>query len=165
MKEINYYIKNKNLDNMQFQCIFQILTALFCLYSFIRWKSDSSDNDNDIHISYVLSCLLLIFLFPLIFILLFENFNDDYIDLELTALSTLATLLLYRKNVIAWVIWLITDFGFIVSSVLQNNNTVTLVYVVLFVLAFYGFIRNYNLALKNDNNRAFDDIEFLLNLK
>ena len=60
-------------DTMMFQCIFQILTAIFCGYSFIRWKSNSEDNDNDAHLSNIISCFLLLWLIPLISILLFEK--------------------------------------------------------------------------------------------
>ena len=152
-------------DDMMFQCIFQILTAAFCLYSFIRWKSNSEDNDNDVHLSNVLSCYLLTFLIPLISIFLFGNFTDNDIDITLTSLSLYATVLLYRKNVFAWAVWIVVDIGFIVSSAVSDNNAVLLIYFVMFFLACYGLIRNINLVYKNRKTDNIDkDIEYLMKL-
>lgn len=152
-------------DIMMFQGIFQILTAIFCGYSFIRWKSNSEDNDNDVHLSNIISCFLLVWLIPLISILLFEKFINDNIDLMLTSLSFYATILLYRKNVFAWIVWIIVDIGFIASSITLDNNAILLIYLIMFFLACYGFIRNINLVYKNDKTDNIDkDIEYLLKL-
>ena len=152
-------------DIMMFQGIFQILTAIFCGYSFIRWKSNSEDNDNDVHLSNIISCYLILWLIPLIFILLFEKFTNDNIDLILTSLSLYATILLYRKNVFAWVVWLVVDIGFIASSIALDNNAILLIYFVMFFLACYGFIRNINLVYKNGKiDNISKDIEYLMKL-
>lgn len=152
-------------DDMMFQCIFQILTVAFCLYSFIRWKSNSEDNDNDVHLSNASSCYLMIFLIPLISIFLFGNFTDNDIDITLTSLSLYATVLLYRKNVFAWFVWLVVDIGFIVSSAVSDNNAVLLIYFVMFILACYGLIRNINLVYKNGKTDNINkDIEYLMKL-
>lgn len=150
---------------MMFQCIFQILTAIFCGYFFIRWKSNSEDNDNDVHLSNVISCFLMLWLFPLIFILLFEKFTNDNIDLLLTAWSLYATILLYRKNAFAWIVWVIVDIGFIASSITLDNNAILLIYLIMFFLACYGFIRNINLVYKNGKtDNVAKDIEYLMKL-
>ena len=152
-------------DVMMFQCIFQILTAIFCGYSFIKWKSNSEDNDNDVHLSNITLCYLMTFLIPLISILLFENFTNNDIDITLTSLSLYATVLLYRKNVFAWAVWIVVDIGFIVSSLVSDNNAILLIYFVMFFLACYGLIRNINLVYKNHKTDNIDkDIEYLMKL-
>lgn len=148
-------------DDMMFQCIFQILTAAFCLYSFIRWKSNSEDNDNDVHLSYFITTFIIAFgIIPLITIMFWDYISND-IDFQLTLICVMATVLLYMKNVAAWVYWIFTDIMFITIGVVNDNFEYVIIYFILLILAFYGFVRNYDLALKNGKNNPFSDFEFL----
>lgn len=148
-------------DDMMFQCIFQILTAIFCSYSFIRWKSNSEDNDNDVHLSYFITTFIIAFgIIPLITIM-FWNYISNDIDFQLTLICVMATVLLYMKNVAAWVYWIITDIAFITIGLVNDNFEYIIIYFILLILAIYGFARNYDLALKNGKNNPFSDFEFL----
>lgn len=148
-------------DNMMFQCIFQILTAIFCGYSFIRWKSNSEDNDNDVHLSYFITTFIIAFgVIPLITIIFWDYISND-IDFQLTLICVMATVLLYMKNVVAWVYWIFTDIMFITIGLVNDNFEYVIIYFILLILAFYGLVRNYDLALKNGKNNPFSDFEFL----
>lgn len=148
-------------DDMMFQCIFQILTAVFCVYSFIKWKSNSEDNDNDVHLSYFITTFIIAFIIiPLITVMFWDYISND-IDFQLTLICVMATVLLYMKNVAAWVYWMFTDIMFITIGVVNDNFEYVIIYFILLILAFYGFVRNYDLALKNGKNNPFSDFEFL----
>lgn len=148
-------------DNMMFQCIFQILTAVFCGYSFIRWKSNSEDNDNDVHLSYFITTFIIAFgIIPLITIIFWDYISND-IDFQLTLICIMATVLLYMKNVVAWIYWIFTDIIFVTIGAINDNFEYVIIYFILLILAFYGFVRNYDLALKNGKNNPFSDFEFL----
>ena len=148
-------------DDMMFQCIFQILTAIFCVYSFIRWKSNSEDNDNDVHLSYFITTFIIAFgIIPLITIIFWDYISND-IDFQLTLICVMATVLLYMKNVVAWVYWIFTDIAFITIGLVNDNFEYVIIYFILLILAFYGLVRNYDLALKNGKNNPFSDFEFL----
>lgn len=147
-------------DNMMFQCIFQILTAIFCGYSFIRWKSNSEDNDNDVHLSYFITTFIIAFgVIPLITIIFWDYISND-IDFQLTLICVMATVLLYMKNVVAWVYWIFTDIIFVTIGIVNDNFEYVIIYFILLILAFYGLVRNYDLALKNGKNNPFSDFEF-----
>ena len=148
-------------DDMMFQCIFQILTAIFCGYSFIRWKSNSEDNDNDVHLSYFITTFIIAFgIIPLITIMFWDYISND-IDFQLTLICVMATVLLYMKNVASWVYWIFTDIAFITIGIVNDNFEYVIIYFILLILAIYGFARNYDLALKNGKNNPFSDFEFL----
>lgn len=148
-------------DVMMFQCIFQILTAIFCGYSFIKWKSNSEDNDNDVHLSYFITTFIIAFgIIPLITIIFWDYISND-IDFQLTLICVMATVLLYMKNVAAWVYWIFTDIVFVTIGVVNDNFEYVIIYFILLILAFYGLVRNYDLALKNGKNNPFSDFEFL----
>ena len=148
-------------DVMMFQCIFQILTAIFCGYSFIRWKSNSKANDDDVHLSYFTTTFIIAFgIIPLITIMFWDYISND-IDFQLTLICVMATVLLYMKNVVAWVYWIFTDIVFVTIGVINDNFEYVIIYFILLILAFYGLVRNYDLALKNGKNNPFSDFEFL----
>ena len=148
-------------DVMMFQCIFQILTAIFCGYSFIRWKSNSKANDDDVHLSYFTTTFIIAFgIIPLITIMFWDYISND-IDFQLTLICVMATVLLYMKNVVAWVYWIFTDIVFVTIGVINDNFEYVIIYFILLILAFYGLVRNYDLALKNRKNNPFSDFEFL----
>lgn len=149
-------------DDMRFQSIFQILTAGFCVYSFIRWKSNSKANDDDVHLSYFITTFIIAFgIIPLITIMFWDYISND-IDFQLTLICVMATILLYMKNVAAWIYWIFTDIAFITIGMVNDNFEYVIIYFILLILAIYGFARNYDLALKNGKNNPFSDFEFLV---
>lgn len=149
-------------DDMWFQSIFQILTAGFCVYSFIRWKSNSKANDDDVHLSYCITTFIIAFgIIPLITIMFWDYISND-IDFQLTLICVMATILLYMKNVAAWIYWIFTDIAFITIGMVNDNFEYVIIYFILLILAIYGFARNYDLALKNGKNNPFSDFEFLV---
>lgn len=149
-------------DDMRFQSIFQILTAGFCVYSFIRWKSNSKANDDDVHLSYCITTFIIAFgIIPLITIMFWDYISND-IDFQLTLICVMATILLYMKNVAAWIYWIFTDIAFMTIGMVNDNFEYVIIYFILLILAIYGFARNYDLALKNGKNNPFSDFEFLV---
>lgn len=149
-------------DDMWFQSIFQILTAGFCVYSFIRWKSNSKANDDDVHLSYCITTFIIAFgIIPLITIMFWDYISND-IDFQLTLICVMATILLYMKNVAAWIYWIFTDIAFITIGMVNDNFEYVIIYFILLILAIYGFARNYDLALKNGKNNPFSDFGFLV---
>lgn len=149
-------------DDMWFQSIFQILTAGFCVYSFIRWKSNSKANDDDVHLSYCITTFIIAFgIIPLTTIMFWDYILND-IDFQLTLICVMATILLYMKNVAAWIYWIFTDIAFITIGMVNDNFEYVIIYFILLILAIYGFARNYDLALKNGKNNPFSDFEFLV---
>lgn len=149
-------------DDMMFQCIFQILTAIFCGYSFIRWKSNSEDNDNDVHLSYLTTTFIIAFgVIPLITLIFWDYISND-IDFQLTLVCVMATILLYMKNAAAWIYWIFTDIMYMLIGLINDNNEYVIVYFVLLILAIYGFARNYNLVHKNKKFNPFSDVEWLI---
>ena len=149
-------------DDMMFQGIFQILTAIFCVYSFIRWKSNSKANDDDVHLSYFTTTFIIAFgIIPLITIMFWDYISND-IDFQLTLICVMATVLLYMKNVASWVYWIFTDIAFITIGIVNDNFEYVIIYFILLILAIYGFVRNYSLVHKNKKFNPFSDVEWLI---
>lgn len=144
------------------QIYFQIFTVLFSCYAFITWKPIEADNDKDVHISNVLTSIIVMFVVIGCVVLCISSPMDNKdIDLSLSLQCIFATYLLYKKNVMSWVCWIIIDMCFMVVGAVDDNIEIFITYLVLFILAVRGFLINYEIALKNDANNIDED--YILN--
>ena len=61
-----------------------------------------------------------------------------------TYISVIATYLLYKKYVIAWIYWIFNDVLYILMGICTDNPEYIVIYFVLMIMAMRGLFKNLN---------------------
>lgn len=135
------FFEARMYGDMALQCYF-LFTAF---YGWYFWFHKKAINDKPVVIlstrGWLLSILAVIVLFFVLGLFL-DRFTDTdvpYADGFCTALSFVAQLLLTRKVLQNWVLWIIVDICYIPLYIYKNLNLSAIFYAFLVVLAIKGY--------------------------
>ena len=135
--------------NLFFSFIYQVITIILCIIGLRKWKTNQESNENLLSVKHTTLYVFLIFL-SFAFIILFLPYDNTklFIDITLTTLSLIATIMLLNHNIFAWVIFVILDICYVFIGAKLNNFHLVALYLVMFGLAFHGCLKNIRKYLK-----------------
>lgn len=135
--------------NLFFSFIYQVITIILCIIGLRKWKTNQESNENLLSVKHTTLYVFLIFL-SFAFIILFLPYDNTklFIDITLTTLSLIATIMLLNHNIFAWVIFVILDICYVFIGTKLNNFHLVALYLVMFGLAFHGCLKNIRKYLK-----------------
>ena len=134
------------IDGLWLSAIFNFYSFIICILGIIYLKNSAKENSEDVigindksimHMLYVLLGFVFLYLINLIF-----NFN--IYDVFGTYISVIATYLLYKKEVIAWIYWIFNDVLYILMGICTDNPEYIVIYFVLMIMAMRGLFKNLN---------------------
>lgn len=130
--------------NMMFSFIFQLFTLLLCIIGITQWKVNNKENMQKLNVKYTIFYLILIGL-TIGFILYFIPSNKSHmqIDLLISIISVIATIMLLMHNIFAWLVFVVIDISYVFIALSMKEYDILIVYMAMFALAFYGFMRNF----------------------
>ena len=130
--------------NMMFSFLFQLLTLLLCVIGVSQWKVDNKENMQELNVNNTIFYLILIGL-TIGFILYFIPSNKSHMqfDLLISIISVIATIMLLTHNIFAWLVFVAIDISYVFIALSMKEYDILIVYMVMFALAFYGFMRNF----------------------
>lgn len=141
---ITAYIFFLNEHYMSFT--FNVYSAIMCIYGFFTWNKSNTDNDKNVKWNKfpIYEIIVSVLLFALIY-----SFNstlslNPILDTICTSLSIVATYLLVKQDVNAWIIYVITDILYIYLGIVSQDWEYIPIYGVMLVLAIYGTIQYIN---------------------
>jgi nicotinamide mononucleotide transporter len=146
-------------ENLFFSFIYQVITIILCIIGIKKWRTNQQSNEDLLSVKHTALYVLLMFL-CFAFIIFFIPYGNTklFIDIILTTLSLIATIMLLNHNIFAWIIFVILDICYIFIGVKLNNFYLVALYLVMFGLAFHGCLKNIRKYLKM--NYIDDVLEF-----
>lgn len=125
--------------------IYNVYNAIMCVIGFFSWNKSPKNNELELKQSnifkmalYYLPLLIIIWLIN-IFVLSSSNAMLDSIG---SSTAMFGAFLLVRKDINAWLFWMIGDIAYVILSLITNDYSYLVIYSVLFVFAIYSFCRN-----------------------
>lgn len=130
--------------NMMFSFIFQLFTFLLCIIGIMHWKVNNKENMQQLNVNHTIFYLILIGL-TIGFVLYFIPNNKSHmqIDLLISIISVIATIMLIIHNIFAWLVFVVIDISYVFIALSMKEYDILIVYMAMFALAFYGFMRNF----------------------
>lgn len=114
------------------------------IFGWINWKKPKSELPiswiNKSHRGYYVTAIMMIYM--LMFILTSElGGHMPFLDSSVTTLSIMATFLLIKKKIEAWILWIINDILIIFLFSMNGLDISSYVYFTFLILATTGLIR------------------------
>lgn len=129
-------------DRLVMSSIYNAYGAVMAVIGFCTWRRSAKENERSIRWTNPLWTLLAVAaLTAVIFLVDRHVSNHPFIDSACTAMNIAATFLLVRKDVNAWLLWLITDSLYIVLGITESTPRYILIYIVMLALAIFGTIQ------------------------
>lgn len=137
-------------DDMLFTSFaFNVYSTLCSIVALFTWKKSSSENVMDLdtpdYIGPATPILAVIFVFLNICV-----FNTSYplFDALGSTFAMIATYLLVKKCLSAYLYWIACDTTYLVLGFYTNDTKYLIIYTVMLIMSIYGFFRNYNRILR-----------------
>ena len=128
-------------DSLFVSSIYNAYGAIMAIVGFCTWKRDAHENERAICHSNTLWTVLAVALLTVIIWALDKHFSHNpVIDSACTAMNIIATLLLVRKDINAWYLWIVTDSIWLVYGITDGSIRYALIYGVMLILAVFGLI-------------------------
>jgi nicotinamide mononucleotide transporter len=129
-------------DRLVMSSIYNAYGAIMAIIGFCTWKRSAKENERSIRWTNPFWTLLAVAGLTAIIFLVDRNFSHNpFIDSACTAMNIAATFLLVRKDINAWLLWLITDSLYIVLGITESTPRYILIYGVMLSLAIFGCIQ------------------------
>jgi len=129
-------------DRLVMSSIYNAYGAVMAVIGFCTWKRSSEENERSIRWTNPLWTLLAVAALTTVIFLVDKHVSHNpLIDSACTAMNIAATFLLVRKDINAWLLWLITDSLYIVLGITQSTPRYILIYGVMLALAIFGTIQ------------------------
>lgn len=136
------------------------LMAIFNLYSFIMciiglklWDNSNEINEKEIYFNFNIFhifCLLLLGIGGIKCIP--SNWGVLNYDIWGTSLAIIATYFLYKKNIVNWIYWILSDLIYVIYA-FKNDDKTFIIFIVLLILAICGAIRNITIFYQLNEKR------------
>lgn len=133
-------------DMMISSFLFNVYSTVCSIIALFTWKKANSEN------RMFLCFDTLIWATPLLAVaLIYLNvyvFNSEYFIFDSLGptFAIVATYLLVKKNILAYVFWILCDINYLVCGIVSNTTHYIIIYTVMLLLSIYGLIRNYKLC-------------------
>jgi len=129
-------------DRLVMSSIYNAYGAVMAVIGFCTWRRSRKENERTIRWTNPLWTLLAVGGLTTVIFLASRNFSHNpFIDSACTAMNIAATFLLVRKDVNAWLLWLITDSLYIFLGITEHTPRYILIYGVMLALAIFGTIQ------------------------
>ena len=129
-------------DRLVMSSIYNAYGAVMAVIGVCTWRRSPKENERSIRWTNPLWTLLAVAaLTTVIFLVDRHVSNHPFIDSACTAMNIAATFLLVRKDVNAWLLWLITDSLYIVLGITESTPRYILIYGVMLALAVFGTVQ------------------------
>lgn len=145
--------------NMLYSFLFQLFSALLCFLGLLKWKTNDEDNVILLNTKYTIFYLVLIGIVMGSILLITQNCEvKTTIDILLSFISIIATIMLLNHNIFAWIVFCFIDISYMLIATSMQDYRILILYTVMFTLAFYGFMINYfkYLKISGKENNIFD---------
>lgn len=133
-------------DMMISSFLFNVYSTVCSVIALFTWKKASSENkmifewDNVIWLIAPLGVVL-----GMLNIYIFNSENVLF-DIIGPTCAIIATYLLVKKNVIAYIYWIFCDITYLTLGIITNTTHYIVIYTVMMLLSIYGFNRNIKLC-------------------
>ena len=130
---------------------FNTYSAIICVIGFFKWSKSVEENDANIKFCekpFIYHGLALTIFFVLAMVNIHIS-QDSLLDAAGTSLSIVAAYLLVKHDIMAWIMYIISDLIYIVLGILSNNFEYIIIYSILLIIAIYG---TYQYIVKYKNN-------------
>ena len=129
-------------DRLVMSSIYNAYGAIMAIIGFCTWKRSAKENERTIRWTNPIWTLLAVAALTTVIYLVDRNVSHNpFIDSACTAMNIAATLLLVRKDINAWLLWLITDSLYIAFGIMDGSLRYVLIYGVMLSLAIFGCIQ------------------------
>ena len=129
-------------DRLVMSSIYNTYGALMAVIGFCTWKRSAKENERSIRwTNPVWTVLAVAALTGVIFLVDRHVSAHPLLDSACTAMNITATFLLVRKDINAWLLWLVTDSLYIVLGITDSTPRYILIYGVMLALAIFGTVQ------------------------
>lgn len=136
-------------DHLFVSSIYNAYGAVMAIIGFCSWKRVAEENEKSIRWSNpVWTILTLAALTAIIFTIDKNISHKPFTDSICTSMNIIATFLLVRKDINAWLLWIVTDTLYIIMGITDGSIRYILIYGVMLGLAIFALI-NYIRSWKN----------------
>ncbi|MDX2191265.1 MAG: nicotinamide riboside transporter PnuC [Bacteroidota bacterium] len=141
----------------------QIFFLILNFYGWYKWFT-KNDNGKELAVSssslfdWIYILLSIIFLNAILYWFL-DNYTDSdvpFMDSTTTALSVVAQILLGRKKIENWILWIVANIIYIGLFVHKHLYVTSVLYLILLFLAVYGWM-SWNKSLKLNISKDSND--------
>ena len=128
-------------DNSVANMNLQVLFILQGVYGWMNWgKKDKMAIALSDSLFIAIEVSLTLLIASLLYALLFTfNLNLSFLDISTTALSIMGMALISHKRLESWFFWMGADFLYIIYFLITAHFLSALLFLVLFINAFFGF--------------------------
>ena len=126
------------------QLVLQVIFILQSIYGWIYWQRDKYNKVIFIEpVKMIIHIIIIMILTPILSFFLKEYTNNPQPELDAvtTLLSLLATWYMAKKIIYNWLIWLLTDFFFVVMFMKQHMYWSVALYLFFIFLVIKGLIQ------------------------
>jgi nicotinamide riboside transporter PnuC len=136
-------------NELLFSFICEVITIVLCVIGLMKWETNQESNEDLLNVKHTALYIFLI-LMAISLIILFVPYNNTklFIDALLSILSLIGVIMLLNHNIFAWVLFVIVSVSYIFIGLVLSNLSIALLYFVIFVLMFYGCLKNIMKYLK-----------------
>lgn len=129
-------------DRLFMSSIYNAYGAVMAIIGFCTWSATSKENERAIRWTNPLWTILSVASLTTVIFLVDKNVSHNpFIDSACTAMNIAATFLLVRKDVNAWLLWLVTDSLYMAFGIIDGSLRYTLIYGVMLALAIFGTVQ------------------------
>jgi len=136
------YFENRLYGDFALQFYF-LFTAFYGWYYWLKKKKEDSRPIVRIHLkswAIVITVIVLLSYLLGLFLKKYTNTNVPFEDGFCTAMSFVAQIMLTRKILENWILWVIVNICYVPLFIYKSLNLYALLYTVLIILAFKGYI-------------------------
>lgn len=147
------------IDGMYMSSLYNLYSSIICICGIILWNKNKSDNIKTlIRQDFFTNCLYTLWLFLGIGIINIVIVKSEHalLDSVGTATAIIGMLLLVKKNIYAWIFFILGDIAYITLSFVTHDWKYLIIYGVLFIFAVHGYIKNtilFNNNIKQEHGK------------